>query len=465
MSNHNQHSIVNTPLKPRTGSPPRIFLVRDPPLPIITYRFRWLQSALPSCRTTFISHHHNFGLYNSHWSDDLFLSTHYGYIYTSEHPCFNHHFALNRTIGCQSAVKFSSHRRKLTRWRNAKSAWLKLEHHISLVKNRLWRSKVLTAEVPTRIFSLCEDQFWSELHHSRKRRKKKLHWVKVRNPFLVFKACYEGKVSPGSDRRNCTRQRAYIWKRSIPSSRPISEMVFAVASLLHLPMEHRDALLNEPPLYFWSPDRLINPMSTCLESTVSARSGAKFGCSIVNVTLCIMQSGLIIAPFALDGPVLQGIISVTFSHQSDQYCMNSFMRQDVYSVGAFLGTVARWLLWDSHFVCCSAQSTWWQTLFRFYLDACWKCSEQHFSLTTALRLKHIVSSLSFLVQKTGSKYGYFCIHIENEKRHFRQAVLCKRSDSDWCMTGKTDPGGRFFLKIIESNKSHMEATIIYAFVL
>ncbi len=48
-------------------------------------------------------------------------------------------------------------------------------------------------------------------------------------------------------------------------------------------------------------------------------------------------------------------------------------------------------------VCCSARSTWRQPLFRFYLDACWKFSEQSFSLESACRMKH--NSFFSIVQK------------------------------------------------------------------
>ncbi len=79
----------------------------------------------------------------------------------------------------------------------------------------------------------------------------------------------------------------------------------------------------------------------------------------------------------------------TYTHYVICANMNSITRMYTAS-GAFMGTVvtARCALG------CSAQSTWRQTLFRFYLDGCWKFSEQHFSLMTAPRLKHIHSSLS-----------------------------------------------------------------------
>ncbi len=116
-------------------------------------------------------------------------------------------------------------------------------------------------------------------------------------------------------------------------------------------------------------------------------------------------------------------------------------------VPVLLGTVYGGRCKTCHVICCSAWSTWRQPLFRFYLDACWKFSEQSFSLKSACRLKHIISPLSceniiilafMVVQKSAPECGYFCTRIENEKRRFRQAARCKRSDSVWWLTGESD---------------------------
>ncbi len=141
---------------------------------------------------------------------------------------------------------------------------------------------------------------------------------------------------------------------------------------------------------------------------------------------------------------------------------HAFVLMIVKMVEIKIASGALWSLRDTMSSAAAREAPWRQTLFRFYLYASWKFSEQSFSLKSMFRMEHIFSSISCnknniilafsVAQKSEFEYGYLFTRFSNWKRRFCQAALRAKRQRVWWLMGETDPGRRYCTRLVVYKK-------------